>query len=130
MNIYYTFNPHISHEIFSDLDCGPRPSDYSNYQKLLITARCLSLLTALMVKPNRTTQLTMLGNKSSRQEWLVGQSQRQVSLLQYIGHIYKYLLDDTIRILRKPKKLPITRVETLSKKTDFIESCQFHNDKG
>ncbi len=117
MNIYFPFNPHISHEIFSDLDCGPRSSDYSNYQKLLITSRCLTLLTALRVKPNQITQLTMLDNKSSREEWLVGQSQRQLSLLQYIGHIYLHLLNDPISGLRKPQRITVQKVAFLAQKT-------------
>lgn len=117
MNIYYPFNPDISHDIFSDLDCGPRPADYNNYQKLLITDRCLSLLRPLMVKPDRTTQQGLLDKKYKRQEWLLGQTHRQISLLQYIGHIFKYVLGDPIRLLRKPRKIPINRVDTLTKKT-------------
>ncbi len=117
MNVYYPFNPDISHEIFSDLDCGLIPSDYSNYQKLLITDRCLSLLRALMVKPDRTTQQGLLDKKYKRHEWLLGQTHRQISLLQYIGHIYLHLLSDPISGLKTPQRLTIKKIVYLAKRT-------------
>ncbi len=115
MNIYYPFNPYIRHEIFSDLDCGPRPSNYSNYQKLLITDRCLCLLRVLMVKPDRITQQGLLDKTYKRQEWLLGQTHRQISLLQYIGHIYLHLLGDPISGLKKSQQLAVKKVGYLAK---------------